>query len=67
MPSVRTRVKKSSALTQVPDDAFARALKRIKGMTKAERINSLKEAGILTRKGKYTKPYRVLVSKVAAV
>ena len=34
-------------------------------MTKAQRIDSLKDAGILTRAGNYTKHYRVLVSKVA--
>ena len=31
-------------------------------MTRKEGIQSLKDAGILTRKGNYTKPYRMLGS-----
>lgn len=44
----------------IPDIVFARTISRIKRMTKTEGIQSLKDAGILTRKGNYTKPYRML-------
>jgi hypothetical protein len=46
----------------IPDIAFARTISRIKRMTRKEGIQSLKDAGILTRKGNYTKPYRMLGS-----
>jgi hypothetical protein len=35
-------------------------------MTKAERIQSLENAGILTPNGKYTKPYRAIGDKRVA-
>jgi hypothetical protein len=44
----------------VPDSAFARTLSRIKRMTKQQMFQSLRDAGILTAKGNYTKPYRML-------
>lgn len=43
----------------VPDAVFAKALRQMKTMTKAERVKSLKDAGIITAKGNYTKPYRL--------
>ena len=34
-------------------------------MTNGERVQSLKNAGILTAKGNYTKPYRILAGNSA--
>jgi hypothetical protein len=42
----------------VSDDVFSRALERIHSMTDAQRVQSLKDAGILTPSGKYSAPYR---------
>lgn len=65
MANARARSNKSSSLS-VPDEVFSRALSRIKSMTKSERIQSLKNAGILTPNGNYTKPYRVFADKRVA-
>jgi hypothetical protein len=65
MANARARSKKSSSVS-VPDEAFSRALSRIRSMTKAVRIQSLKNAGILTPHGNYTKPYRVFREKRVA-
>ena len=62
MTNARTRSNKSSSVF-VPDEVFSRALSRIRSMTKSERIQSLKNAGILTPSGNYTKPYRVFGDK----
>jgi hypothetical protein len=48
---------------EVPDSAFARTLSRIRRMTKQQRLKSLQDAGILTAKGNYTKPYRILAKR----
>jgi hypothetical protein len=42
----------------IADTAFVRTLTRIKRMTKKQGVQSLKDAGILSPKGNYTKPYR---------
>jgi hypothetical protein len=47
----------------VHDDAFERTLARMRAMTNGERVQSLKNAGILTAKGNYTKPYRILAGQ----
>jgi hypothetical protein len=61
---VRLRKKnKPLASFAVSDETFARTLARIKAMTKAQGIQSLKDAGILTSRGNYTRPYRILASK----
>jgi hypothetical protein len=65
MANARTRSNKSSSVS-VPDEAFSRTISRIRSMTKAERIQSLKNAGILTPSGNYTKPYRVNGNKRVA-
>lgn len=65
MANAHARSNKSSSVT-VPDEAFSRALNRMKTMTKTERIQSLKNAGILTPGGNYTKPYRVFGDKRVA-
>ena len=49
----------------VPDSAFAKALRQMKTMTKTERVQSLKDAGIITAKGNYTKPYRIVGQSVS--
>ncbi|MCO5949243.1 MULTISPECIES: hypothetical protein [Mucilaginibacter] len=38
-------------------------LEEVKKMTKKEAIASLHDAGILTKKGKFTKPYAILEQK----
>jgi hypothetical protein len=65
VPTLRANASKSATFT-VPDAAFARALTRIKKMTKSERIKSLKDAGILTPGGNYTKPYRAIPDRRVA-
>lgn len=42
------------------EETFARAIADMKAMSPAERRQSLVDAGILTKKGHYTKPYRIL-------
>jgi len=44
----------------------ARKLEEAKTMSKKEAIQSLNKAGILTKKGKFTKPYGELEKLVAA-
>ena len=66
MASARAVRSKKSSSVSVLDEAFSRALSRIRSMTKAERIQSLKNAGILTPNGNYTKPYRVFREKRVA-
>jgi hypothetical protein len=39
------------------------ALEKAKKMTRQEAIESLNKAGILTKKGKFTKPYAILEQK----
>lgn len=65
MPTLRANASKPGSFT-VPDAAFARALTRIKKMTKSERIKSLKDAGILTQSGNFTKPYRTVANRRVA-
>ena len=50
----------------VLDPAISRTLHRMKTMTKSERIQSFKNAGILTASGHYTKPYRLFGNKRVA-
>jgi hypothetical protein len=50
----------ASRSTSVTDETFARVVAGIKAMTKAERVQSLKNAGIVTARGDYAKPYRML-------
>ena len=66
MAALRTRANRLSSSVTVPDEAFARTIARIKGMTKQQRIQSLKDAGILTPSGNYTKPYRAIEQKRVA-
>ena len=42
------------------DETFARVVAGVKAMTPAEFEQSLVNAGIVTKKGNYTKPYRIL-------
>jgi len=44
----------------------ARKLEEAKAMSKKEAIQSLNSAGILTKKGRFTKPYAELEKLVAA-
>lgn len=43
---------------EVTDEVFARSIARVKAMTPTQRRQSLIDAGILTKQGNYTKPYR---------
>ena len=65
MPTPRANASKSASFS-VPDSAFAQTLTRIRQMTKSQRIKSLKDAGILTPGGNYTKPYRTTGGRRAA-
>ena len=51
---------KKTSLIAVPDEAFSAALKRIRSMTKPQRIESLKNTGILTPSGNFPKPYQAV-------
>jgi hypothetical protein len=51
---------KKTSLIAVPDEAFSAALKRIRSMTKPQRIESLKNTGILTPSGNFSKPYQAV-------
>ena len=44
---------------------FERSVARVKAMTPAQFRQSMVDAGILTKKGNYTKPYRVLAKASA--
>jgi len=45
---------------EVLTDLLKRKLEEVKTMTKKEAIASFNRAGILTKKGKFTKPYAIL-------
>lgn len=47
------------------DEVFERSIARVKAMTPAEFRQSMVDAGILTKKGNYTKPYRILGQSVS--
>ena len=42
------------------DETFAQVVADVKAMTRAQFRQSMVDAGILTKKGNYTKPYRIL-------
>ena len=45
---------------EVTNEIFERSVARVKAMTPTQFRQSLVDAGILTPKGNYTKPYRIL-------
>jgi hypothetical protein len=58
---VSSNLKSASKSTWPPtEETFARVIADMKAMTPAQRRESLVDAGIITKKGNYTKPYRVL-------
>ncbi len=58
---VSAKIKRAAKPSWPPtEETFARAIADMKAMTTAERRQSLVDAGIITKKGNYTKPYRIL-------